>query len=1002
MLTEEESESSSWEVRAEQLFNLCDRESKGFITKRDLQRLWGELPLGPDELEGVFDSLDQDHNGFLTLQEFTDGFGHHLGLVVEFRADCDSSKDSEEEGGEGGDEKHKNGGTESGNISSQQIDEILNCFAKHDFNVSPSLVESVWRDVCQSDAAAEDPSLGRLVTALLQELSRAKTEQTQLEAALNSKTEQYNLQVARLYEELESQISGERNKVEAERNEKGARALASLEQEMRDRENAFRVLQEDNAALLKKVETLTSLVTAGKQDNTRLMQHLSKLEEEYSLKEKEAEELASTLDHLRKSIKDEKRRRAQQALKVSEGIALERESLVTQLDLLRTINTELRDEHDQSGSATTNEQNNSKSLHQEQLTASAPILSKRNTVTFESTADIVTEKPCPPKTLPLPVYDGTERTLPDEPQSPTDFEHDETYFENSPVATKDSHMFPLLTPPPTEPSILQELLQHPCLCMSSEKNHCDSSESGHNAEPRVPLRRTDSITQTSPTLSLTKEQQFDGFSRKASMDASSPDMIMQAEESDESNLQQQDYSSTEHNDQLTDERNHQPPKEDSSIPTKENREDPSKGNNEDPGDHPREVNNDHLTKGQNDKPKSCLKKQKTPDIMRVCNCQREPPPHSSNFLHSTTIIHHPELSVLQPDLLPQTSYINQAFVFSQHTYHSHAYLPVIQMHSQSTATSSEDFPSEVSEQAIDECHLAGKLANANSSNNDSKTEEIKPLAKEKDVKNASDDAGLSDSGSHVAKMNNKNRKLRRQTSGSSRIGKADTGNMEDTKDDDLDTRADYQPPESSGVRIIPLSAVTTTRMFKIVFIGDSAVGKTTFIHRAAVGEFRNFSTTVGVDYRLMHICVGGTNALLQLWDTAGQERYRAITRQYYRKADCVVVMYDITCERSFLHVTDWISSVREYGDPNLVLAIIGNKKDLQKSRRVTVDNAYTLAKANDALLYEVSAAKGFGIMEVMKHLAGILTTDQEHSIDTSSTLTLHQSPNPRLNGKCCQ
>lgn len=268
------------------------------------------------------------------------------------------------------------------------------------------------------------------------------------------------------------------------------------------------------------------------------------------------------------------------------------------------------------------------------------------------------------------------------------------------------------------------------------------------------------------------------------------------------------------------------------------------------------------------------------------------------------------------------------------------------------------------------------------------------------MKNASDDAGQSDSGSHVAKMNNKNRKLR-QTSGSSRIGKADTGNMEDTKDD-LDTRANYEPPESSGVRIIPLSAVTTTRMFKIVFIGDSAVGKTTFIHRAAVGEFRNFSTTVGVDYRLMHICVGGTNALLQLWDTAGQERYRAITRQYYRKADCVVVMYDITCERSFLHVTDWISSVREYGDPNLVLAIIGNKKDLQKSRRVTVDNAYTLAKANDALLYEVSAAKGFGIMEVMKHLAGILTTDQEHSIDTSSTLTLHQTPNLRLNGKCCQ
>ena len=64
--------------KAHELFVVCDKEQKGFITKRDMQRLQAELPLDPDQLEAVFDSLDDDKNGFLTLEEFTGGFGMYL------------------------------------------------------------------------------------------------------------------------------------------------------------------------------------------------------------------------------------------------------------------------------------------------------------------------------------------------------------------------------------------------------------------------------------------------------------------------------------------------------------------------------------------------------------------------------------------------------------------------------------------------------------------------------------------------------------------------------------------------------------------------------------------------------------------------------------------------------------------------------------------------------------------------------------------------------------
>ncbi|MPC18275.1 EF-hand calcium-binding domain-containing protein 4A [Portunus trituberculatus] len=267
-----------------------------------------------------------------------DRFGSHLGLVIEFRADSSSSGSEAEQFLEAGE-------VGSGDVSGTedcQLDTILALLASQDLDSNSAVVEAVWQQISDSGASME-----RLVAALLQELSRVKLEHGHLEAALATKTDQFNQQVSRLYEELEAQISGEQAKAAQEQRQRGARVLATLEEEVAERDAALRALEEEQQGLRQRLEQAAAGEVAARQDNLRLEQHLKRLEEDLMQREAEVEELMQALDIHRRNTKNEKRRRAQQAFKVTEGIARERESLVTQLDLLRTINTQLRDEQDQ-------------------------------------------------------------------------------------------------------------------------------------------------------------------------------------------------------------------------------------------------------------------------------------------------------------------------------------------------------------------------------------------------------------------------------------------------------------------------------------------------------------------------------------------------------------------------------------------------------------------------------------------------------------------------------
>ncbi|XP_072016632.1 LOW QUALITY PROTEIN: EF-hand calcium-binding domain-containing protein 4B-like [Amphiura filiformis] len=195
---------------------------------------------------------------------------------------------------------------------------------------------------------------------------------------------------------------------------------------------------------------------------------------------------------------------------------------------------------------------------------------------------------------------------------------------------------------------------------------------------------------------------------------------------------------------------------------------------------------------------------------------------------------------------------------------------------------------------------------------------------------------------------------------------------------------------SDAQRVVATNNVPE-RLFKVVFVGDSGVGKTSFIHRFCTDSFQgNFSATIGVDFQVKSMSVNDQLVALQLWDTAGQERFRSITRHYFRKADGVIVMYDVTSEQSFVNVRNWMSSVEEATEENVVRLIIGNKKDLVQedptSRVIKEEVGKSLAETYNSLFIETSAKSGENVKQAFIDMAKLLWEKEDQDIEKALTL----------------
>ncbi|KAJ3673737.1 hypothetical protein LUZ60_005729 [Juncus effusus] len=148
-------------------------------------------------------------------------------------------------------------------------------------------------------------------------------------------------------------------------------------------------------------------------------------------------------------------------------------------------------------------------------------------------------------------------------------------------------------------------------------------------------------------------------------------------------------------------------------------------------------------------------------------------------------------------------------------------------------------------------------------------------------------------------------------------------------------------------------------VFKVVLIGDSAVGKSQILSRFARDEFSlDSKATIGVEFQTRTLSIQGKNVKAQIWDTAGQERYRAVTSAYYRGAVGALLVYDITKRQSFDHMARWLVELRSHADRQIIIMLIGNKSDLSDERAVSSDDAKEFAEKESLFFLETSALEG--------------------------------------------
>src|SRR3990167_615667 len=158
-------------------------------------------------------------------------------------------------------------------------------------------------------------------------------------------------------------------------------------------------------------------------------------------------------------------------------------------------------------------------------------------------------------------------------------------------------------------------------------------------------------------------------------------------------------------------------------------------------------------------------------------------------------------------------------------------------------------------------------------------------------------------------------------------------------------------------------------LFKLVMLGDSGVGKTSLLVRYTDDSFaESFINTIGVDYKIRTVVINEKIIKLQIWDTAGQERFRTIASSYFRNANGLIMVFDLTDTQSFENIQYWLETVKRTTNNKMLKLLIGNKSDLVDKIVVTDEQIVEFSKVNELPFITTSAKSGENVVKAFEML----------------------------------